>query len=256
MPPYTPDELYAALIANAATLENEDAANQLASGLRAFSDIVHGMAAAADAETTSPAVHRVTAVVVSRPIVTREDHRPSHSVTCRTVHGREGLTRRVACCASLPPPHAPVSSLVVSSTPFRLIVGIVTLLAGLVLCFSGTFLSLDRTRRVPQRKKPRYADIEEPEKGRWAWESTGGVGGLIGGWLAGGTSHLPASVWPILCHWGSSGTDETDCGLFRHALKLFFASDPQSDHHGLALLRQLLLRLGESSWAEPRWPQP
>lgn len=109
MPPYTPDELYAALIANAATLENEDAANQLASGLRAFSDIVHGMAAAADAETTSPAVHRVTAVVVSRPIVTREDHRPSHSVTCRTVHGREGLTRRVACCASLPPP--PRSSL-------------------------------------------------------------------------------------------------------------------------------------------------
>lgn len=28
----------------------------------------------------------------------------------------------------------------------------------------------------------------EEEKGKWAWESTGGFGGAVGGWVAGGES--------------------------------------------------------------------
>lgn len=81
------------------------------------------------------------------------------------------------------------------SAPFNVVIPVVLLLTGLALCFAGTFLTLDRTRKVPDGKKPRYqaGGDSEDVKGKWAWESTGGLGGLVGGWIAGGQFAGPNS---------------------------------------------------------------
>jgi len=78
-------------------------------------------------------------------------------------------------------------------TPYLLTFSLPLLLFSLVFTFTGTFLTLDRTRTFPTRgtgavytSLPMSSDTLKNRKFAWTFE--GGIGGLIGGYLFGGLS--------------------------------------------------------------------
>ena len=83
------------------------------------------------------------------------------------------------------------------TTPYLLIYSLPLLLFSLVFTFTGTFLTLDRTRTFPARGTGAvYTPLPIPgssntlKKRKITWIFEGGVGGLIGGYLFGGMLFL------------------------------------------------------------------
>lgn len=78
-------------------------------------------------------------------------------------------------------------------TPYLLIYALPLLLFSLAFTFTGTFLTLDRTRTFPARGTGAvYASLPMPgsfdhfKKRTLIWNFEGGIGGLIGGFIFGG----------------------------------------------------------------------
>lgn len=83
-----------------------------------------------------------------------------------------------------------VTSMFEDSTSLLLAYSLPLLLLSLVLAFSGTFLTLDRTRSFAPRSDPEisfpgsFLERRKPSK-RWSFRLEGGVGGLTIGFIFG-----------------------------------------------------------------------
>jgi len=88
-----------------------------------------------------------------------------------------------------------------ASTPYLLAYVLPLLFLSLLLTFSGTFFTLDRSRSFPPANSasgggngydfvPGSYMSEKPSKRRFNWILEGGIGGLAGGYVFGGDSSL------------------------------------------------------------------
>ncbi|KAF9485368.1 hypothetical protein BDN70DRAFT_871406 [Pholiota conissans] len=133
-----------------------------------------------------------------------------------------------------------------SSTPYLLAYTLPLLLISLLLTFSGTFLTLDRSRIFPLADKGTgrsYTAIAAPgaftsfdgKKRKFSWVLDGGLGGLAGGYvfgihlstalslmIPGTTSSAPLSSKSFLAVWVLSCAVTTPlAGRYRHVAFLF-----------------------------------
>lgn len=86
-----------------------------------------------------------------------------------------------------------------SKSAYLLAYALPLLFLSLIVTFSGTFLTLDRSRSFPSRSSSGYTSVQAPgglslstKPRKFAWYLEGGIGGLAGGFLFG--LHLASAL--------------------------------------------------------------